>query len=284
MNRKYEIELLKERIGLSSKFSDNLIIEAIKYVENNDRLLTLGLQGKICKEIRALYYSGYTDLSIPEGVIQILKSIEVALGTEAKGIPEVRVPDPVDVPILNIDQYLSIKKKVATHLDLFTKKEIKRIHRITDVSQLQFGDPLFTLKFAKRKLKKKLIQKEAKINKVTIISDQSNSMISRQNVEKFVGIVYGVLDYFPNAEVSRYKCLEGGYEITPVDKFKDEYKFGRFHLNYYLSNIPDTDLVIVCTDASTYEFQTRDRSTPTILFNIGEDTFGSAINLTEIKL
>ena len=271
-----------ERIGISQVFPISLLKESVGYIKDSSRILSLGIEGEICKEVRNLYYTGYSDLSPEEGVVQILKDIESVLDPKFISLLN-KAEQHLNKRIIDINIYSVVLNSVSNTLSSYVTRNRQRIKSMANLNQIQLMDPLFKRKYSQRKFKYKP-KKKAKINNIAIIQDTTSSMLHAGNIEKLIAVVDSAKRIFKNSTVTKYNAQFNYCIKTLIDYYPPTGVATLFKLEFYLDAVSGYDLIIVCTDASDTEFNLEEVKTPTIIFNLGESKYPTINNVKVIQI
>ena len=75
-SKEYHIEYLIEEIGLELPITYTWIITSVNYIKNKKYKVGTGARKAFYDMVRFLYYTTFSDLSVEEGVITLLKEFE----------------------------------------------------------------------------------------------------------------------------------------------------------------------------------------------------------------
>lgn len=273
-----------EKIGLSEKFPIAFLREIIYYTEDSNRLLSLGIKKQICHKVRELYYNGYNDLSLEEGVVQILKDIEIQIGNDdVFEILEGYTENPIHEKVIDIATYLktiTITKGALKSLLLGNKKRIKSI---TDLNSIQLMSPMFEYKLVQKQFKYRPRSKQT-FDNIIILEDTTNSMIRSVTIEKVIGIFTAIKISFPNSTITKYHCYQYQMDLVKIDTVSELTHAGKFCPDFYLEHIDQCDLVIIVTNAYKYEMQDIIANQSTIIFNLGKSDYPIINNTLNVSI
>lgn len=271
-----------EKIGISQVFPISLLKESVNYIKDNSIVLSLGIEGDICREVRSLYYNGYRDLSPEVGAVQILKDIESVLDPKFMSILK-KAEQPMHKRVIDINIYSVMLNVVSGTLSSYLVRDKQRIRSMANLNQLQLMDPLFKRKYSQRKFKYRP-KKKAKINNVAIIQDVTSSMLYAGNIEKLIAVIDSAKKVFKDSTITKYNAQFNYCIKTLIDYYPPTGVSTLFKLESYLKELIDYDLIIVCTDASNTEFSLKGTEVPIIIFNIGDSKYPTMNNIKVIQI